>query len=50
MLILGDKEVENGKLAVRLRNGETVNDIDVEEFIQRADEIKSRSINGYWLQ
>jgi threonyl-tRNA synthetase len=39
MIILGDKEVESGSLAVRLRTGETREYASVEEFLTFADEV-----------
>ncbi|KKP85954.1 MAG: Threonine-tRNA ligase [candidate division CPR3 bacterium GW2011_GWE2_35_7] len=35
MMILGDREVQNKKISLRLRNGEKMNDLEVEEFIQK---------------
>ena len=32
MVIVGEKEVEKGKISVRLRSGETVHDVDMKEF------------------
>ena len=36
MLVVGDKEMENGQVALRLRNGENPGPIDLEAFIQLA--------------
>jgi threonyl-tRNA synthetase len=38
MLVIGDKEMEQGAVALRLRNGENPGPMPVEEFIQRAKE------------
>ncbi|PKN96322.1 MAG: threonine--tRNA ligase [Chloroflexi bacterium HGW-Chloroflexi-5] len=36
MLVVGDKEMENGQVALRMRNGENPGAIDLEAFIQQA--------------
>jgi threonyl-tRNA synthetase len=36
MLVVGDKEMESGSVALRMRNGENPGAIPVEEFIQLA--------------
>jgi threonyl-tRNA synthetase len=36
MLVVGDKEMENGQVALRLRSGENPGPIDLEAFIQQA--------------
>ncbi|NMB60174.1 MAG: threonine--tRNA ligase, partial [Chloroflexi bacterium] len=36
MLVVGDKEVENGQVALRLRNNENPGPMDVKDFITRA--------------
>ena len=36
MLVIGDKEVENGQVALRLRNGENIGALTVAAFIERA--------------
>ena len=38
MLVVGDKEVEQGQVALRLRSGENPGPITVEAFIERAQE------------
>jgi threonyl-tRNA synthetase len=44
MPVIGDREVENGTIALRKRNGERQNDMPAEEFIQMvANRIKTRS-------
>ncbi|MFA6490234.1 MAG: threonine--tRNA ligase [Candidatus Micrarchaeia archaeon] len=44
MLVLGQKEAESGKLAIRTRDGKVENDVPIDLFIARVqDEIKSRS-------
>lgn len=46
MIILGDKEVENQTLSLRLRNGQNVNNISVDQFIQNVSkEINQRELN-----
>ena len=45
MLIIGDSEMDGKKVSVRLRNGETVNNLSVEEFTTKlVSEIKERSL------
>ncbi len=45
MLVIGDKEVENGTAAVRLRNGEDLGSQDFPVFVQRVESIiKSREL------
>jgi threonyl-tRNA synthetase len=36
MLVVGDKEAENGQVALRLRGGDNPGPIDVDSFITRA--------------
>jgi len=49
MLIIGDKEVENESVAVRLRSGKDLGDLKVDEFISKiTEEIKSRSQNSIY--
>ena len=49
MLIIGDKEVENESVAVRLRSGKDLGDLKVDEFISKiSEEIKSRSQNSIY--
>ncbi len=44
MLIVGDKEIENGSVSVRLRNGKDLGNIKIDDFISKiSEEIKSRS-------
>jgi len=43
MLVIGDKEQEEGKVALRLRNGENPGPMLLEEFIHKAqDEITKK--------
>ena len=35
MLTIGDKEMEQGKISVRLRSGEVLNFIDLDEFVEK---------------
>ena len=45
MLVIGEKEETSGKLSVRKRNGEEVQDVDVDEFIASLkEEIKNKTI------
>ncbi len=39
MFILGDKEVANNQLSVRLRNGEQINNLDAKEVLDKIHEI-----------
>ena len=34
MIIIGDKEVENNSLTIRLRNGKNLNDIKIDSLIK----------------
>lgn len=46
MLILGEREVESGKLTVRLRSGENIKDISLDEFIEQTKrKIDERGLN-----
>lgn len=46
MIILGDQELAEKKLSLRLRNGQNVNNVAVADFIQNiSNEIKDRSLN-----
>ena len=46
MLVMGDKEVENGTVSVRLRNGEDLGSLDLPAFMQRLESvIKSRELH-----
>jgi threonyl-tRNA synthetase len=38
MLVIGDKEIENDQVALRLRNGENLGPVPVAKFIERAKE------------
>ena len=38
MLVLGDKEIENNQVALRLRSGENPGPISLDAFIERAKE------------
>jgi len=43
MLVIGDKEVENNQVALRLRNNENPGPMDVKDFIERAkDEVEKK--------
>lgn len=45
MLVIGEKEETSGKLSVRKRNGEEVQDVDVDEFIASLkEEIENKTI------
>ena len=45
MLVIGEKEETSGKLSVRRRSGEEVQDVDVDEFIASLkEEIKNKTI------
>ncbi len=44
MLVVGDKEMESGQVALRLRSGESSGAIPLEEFIARAKDEISRKI------
>lgn len=45
MLIMGDQEVANGTVSVRLRTGEMIGEVKLEEFVERAKEkIASKSL------
>jgi threonyl-tRNA synthetase len=47
MLIVGDAEVEKRVVSVRLRNGQTVNGLSRDEFIQKlTEEIRERSLTS----
>ncbi len=48
MLVIGDKEVESGKVNVRFRRSQKQVEMTVEEFIEKMlEEIKSRSLNSF---
>jgi threonyl-tRNA synthetase len=43
MLVVGDKEMEAGEVALRLRNGENPGPVALEEFIKNAlNEIENK--------
>lgn len=44
MLIVGDREMENGTLSVRLRGGENLGSMSVESFAERANEATNKKI------
>lgn len=45
MLIVGDKEVENGTVNVRLRSGEELGEMKIEEVVEKVlDKVKSKSL------
>lgn len=44
MLVIGDKEMENQQVALRLRNGENLGPIPISAFIDRANEDISKKI------
>ncbi len=46
MLILGDREVEEGTVSVRLRSGEKWNALPLDEFIARVQEQVEKRLNG----
>lgn len=51
MIVIGDKEVETKKLAVRYRTGENFNDIIIDDFIAGLKtEIKTRSLGSYLIK
>ena len=46
VLVMGDKEIETGKLAIRARGRGQIGEMDIEEFINKLDnEIKSKGAN-----
>ena len=46
VLILGQKERENGTISIKIRGGKQINDIDVEKFIKIASELnKEKELN-----
>lgn len=47
MVILGDKELENQTVSVRLKNGKTIESLPVQEFIEKlVHEIKERKLES----
>lgn len=50
MVILGDKEVENGKVSLRLNNGQLIESLNPQEFIEKLSrEIKERKLESLFL-
>ena len=46
IIVLGDKEIENNSISVRLRDGQQINDIPLSDFIKRVSEkIKNKSLD-----
>jgi len=46
MMILGDREQEAGNVSVRLRNGENLKDLSIDEFLQRVSQkTKDRALD-----
>ena len=46
MIVIGDKEVESKNISVRLRTGENLNGIEIEEFVNRAKEkVENKSLD-----
>ena len=46
MLIVGDKEIENNTVSVRMRNGEDLGSVEVSGFIERVESlVKSRELS-----
>jgi threonyl-tRNA synthetase len=44
LLVVGDKEMENGLVAVRTRSGEDLGQMSVEDFTAKlAEEVKTRA-------
>jgi len=48
MIILGEKETAANNLSVRIRSGETINDIPVEQFAQTVRELSSSRSSQLW--
>ncbi len=44
MLVVGDKEVEESQVALRLRSGENPGPISVEQFIRRVEVDKEKGV------
>lgn len=45
MIILGDKELESGKISVRTRTGKEIKDVDLEHFVETLrNEVLSRKL------
>jgi threonyl-tRNA synthetase len=46
IIVLGDKEIENNSISIRLRDGSQINDIPLSDFIKRvSDKIKNKSLD-----
>jgi len=46
MLIIGDKEMENGTVNIRLRGGENLGEMKVEDFAKHAlEKIQTRALD-----
>ena len=46
VIVIGDKEIENNYVSVRLRNSEQINDISLADFMERVSaKIKNKSID-----
>ena len=46
IIVLGDKEIENNSISIRLRDGQQINDIPLSDFIERISEkIKNKSLD-----
>jgi len=46
MIVFGEKEEESGLINIRTRNGNTINEVNVEEFVKNiVEEIKNRSLD-----
>jgi threonyl-tRNA synthetase len=46
MLVVGDKEMESGQVAVRTRRGEDLGTMSIEDFVKHMNgEIQSKLIN-----
>ncbi|MBC7196870.1 MAG: threonine--tRNA ligase, partial [Deferribacterales bacterium] len=48
MIIIGNEEMENKKVSVRLRNGENKNNLDFSEYISVLKSINSERSNKLW--
>lgn len=46
IIVVGDKEIENNSISIRLRDGQQINDIPLSDFIKRISEkIKNKSLD-----
>ena len=46
IVILGDKEVENNNISVRLRNSQQINNVSLADFMEQVSEkIRNRSLD-----